>query len=552
MRPRFWAPFLLGVVAFGTVAGTVRAPGLTWDESIYFGFSHRYWLLAQEWGRQDWHDLSEMTDEIRHKFRDVPRPWGVFSPPVVYFFWRQGQVHPPLAPLCYAAGLHVFSRFTDILPAFRLPAVLMFTGLVLMTYFFFSSAGREDAAEEKTAVGAIAAVSLLLMPRVFGHAHFAALDMPAAFMWMATVLAFRKGMQSTGGAVAGGVVFGLALLTKINAALLPLALWPWALMAHGRKGIKAIVSMLVLGPIVFVAGWPWMWRGTFANVWAYLADKVSRLHIPVHYLGTTYDQSSPPWHYPFVLTAVTLPLGALAAVVAGLWLSAKRFRRDPLWSLAAANLVVIYGVAAFPGVPKYDGVRLFLPAFPFLAGLAGLALARLGRSVWERRPWGPRAVCGGAVALGAAALWGVLSYHPYELSYYNGLAGGLRGAHRLGFETTYWGDVFDRRAMQAVNELCARGASVCVYPLEIRAPRLRQALGDLRRDLKFVTESEPHDYLVLLAREGFFAAREWALYRQALHADGPSGGARLLWVSRLKGVPLCMVFEMEKAADRPR
>ena len=34
--------------------------------------------------------------------------------------------------------------------------------------------------------------------------------------------------------------------------------------------------------------------------------------------------------------------------------------------------------------------------------------------------------------------------HPFGLSYYNALVGGLPGAERLGLELTYWGDAVDR------------------------------------------------------------------------------------------------------------
>jgi hypothetical protein len=142
----------------------------------------------------------------------------------------------------------------------------------------------------------------------------------------------------------------------------------------------------------------------------------------------------------------------------------------------------------------------------------------------------------GAAAFALITVQGVARYHPYELSYYNALVGGLRGAHRLGFETEYWGDVFNQQAVDAVNKLCARDSTVCVYPLDIRVPQLLQAVGELRGDLSFVAEWEsvPCDYLVLLAREGYFSDREWQLYQRA----------QPVWQSRLRGVPLCMIFRL--------
>ena len=46
--------------------------------------------------------------------------------------------------------------------------------------------------------------------------------------------------------------------------------------------------------------------------------------------------------------------------------------------------------------------------------------------------------------LGSAAL-ALIRIHPYELSYYNELIGGPRGAWERGFELSYWYDAFTRQ-----------------------------------------------------------------------------------------------------------
>ena len=83
--------------------------------------------------------------------------------------------------------------------------------------------------------------------------------------------------------------------------------------------------------------------------------------------------------------------------------------------------------------PAHDGVRLFLPTFFFLAAFAGwgaVGLAdRIGRSrpgagcspAPRSRPW---SCC--------PAAWGLVRIHPFELSYYNELIGGPRGAWARG------------------------------------------------------------------------------------------------------------------------
>ncbi len=89
-------------------------------------------------------------------------------------------------------------------------------------------------------------------------------------------------------------------------------------------------------------------------------------------------------------------------------------------------------------MPVYDGERLFLLVFPLWAILIGLGFAGLAAdrcpALAPGRPRHARAGQG----------YGVVATHPFGLSYYNLLVGGLPGAERLGLELTYWGDAVDR------------------------------------------------------------------------------------------------------------
>ena len=90
-------------------------------------------------------------------------------------------------------------------------------------------------------------------------------------------------------------------------------------------------------------------------------------------------------------------------------------------------------------------MRLFLGAFPFLALLAGkgldLALGILPGLFWR--------LGAGALAL-FLTLPGIVRMDPCLLSYYSPLVGGLKGAERLGMETTYWGDALTPEFLEAL------------------------------------------------------------------------------------------------------
>ena len=114
----------------------------------------------------------------------------------------------------------------------------------------------------------------------------------------------------------------------------------------------------------------------------------------------------------------------------------------------------------FP-TPAHDGVRLFLPTFFFLAAFAGWGTewlaALLSRKIKRASKIARPALV--VLVLGSAAL-ALINIHPYELSYYNELAGGPRGAWERGFELTYWYDAFNPRVIDDLNQRFPQHAQV--------------------------------------------------------------------------------------------
>ena len=54
----------------------------------------------------------------------------------------------------------------------------------------------------------------------------------------------------------------------------------------------------------------------------------------------------------------------------------------------------------------------------------------------------------------------MVGIHPYELSYYNELIGGPRGAWTRGFELSYWYDAFNPAVIRELNAQLPPGAEV--------------------------------------------------------------------------------------------
>jgi len=514
---------------------TLDDPGVVWDEAIYLGMAARYGIYFEELGRRDWSEFDFDSMLAGYKERAAarhPLPWRCLSRPVVDFFWYAGQAHPPLGKLLITGCLAGFSGLLPSLRAARMAGALEFAVVLVCTFLlarrFF---GRR--------AGLVSALLLLLMPRVFGHAHFAALDMPVVMAWMLTVTVFTAS-DSPAARFAAGAMFGLALLSKLNGALVILPIGLWAAWVFRRGAVRRLWPVIVVGLLVFLAGWPAMWFDFPRRLFGYFLSFHGRAEIPVYYFGKVQA----PWHYPLVMTLFTVPAATLGFAAVGLFAgrcggttagggtdSAKGVL------LAVLNLAVIFGSACSPFAPKYDGVRLFLPAFPFIACLAGAGFV----SIWDR--FGSRARRWAAGLALAVLLWqvvGIAMVHPFELAYYNALCGGCPGANKLGMETTYWGDTLDASALRALNERCAAGAKVAFFPVGSQVPRAHRLItGRLRPDIRAVDIGDDFDWLVLISRQGMFDDRAWHYFRNV----------EAVWAMYLQGVPVCMIFEGEDRKD---
>ena len=484
---------LLHAVGFGALALlivwlTLDAPGLVWDETIYMGFARRYIDWFQHWGR------------------------GAFTTETIEWAWGKGQVHPPLGKLGLALGIKLFHPTFPNCPeldvrAIRLASACWFALLTGMAFWWMATAFGECA-------GALSSLAMILMPRLFGHAHFGTLDMPMTALWFVAVALFSQVGRSRGWVWAAAIALGAAGLTKINAAFIPLVLAPYAVWRLRRKAVVPLVILAVVPLVMFLALWPHLWVDTWQHLRQYVTDKASRMHVEAYYGGRAFTDSSPPWHYPLVLTLATVPVPFLAAAAFASIRGLKR--RDPAIVLLVANAALVLGVACLAFVPKYDGVRLFLPAFPFVACLAGVGLsAFVGwlRSRMPRRAWLAWLV--GLCVLASPAAE-VVHLHPFQLSYYNEAVGFLSGAEALGFEPTYWGDTLASETVGFLNRTCVPGEKVAFFPVGSYVPSTHQNVTkDLRPDVQIVDyESGQWRWLVLVSRYGKFDELAWATHRR--------------------------------------
>jgi len=314
-----------------------------------------------------------------------------------------------------------------------------------------------------TAAGVGSGFSLAVMPRVFAHAHIAALDTFISLFWVLALFAADHALTArrpVASMAVAGAIWSLALLTKIHAwFLIPVVLvWSFIRLRNPQRALGAFAAWGAAGMACFVAGWPWLWFDTVSRLRAYLGTGVERASIRVLYLGRVYADHDVPWHYPWFYFAVTVPIGLHLLGFMGLWRGSRLGRHDRLpWLLAGS--ILLFLTLFSTRVPVYDGERLFLVVFPLWAVLIGLGLS----TTWENlkgRVWARACLVAVVIAQGQ----GVWSLHPFGLSYFNALVGGLPGAETRGLELTYWGDAVDDALLDRLAAEARTGVRASLVP----------------------------------------------------------------------------------------
>ena len=494
-RTQIGIGLLLACLTLVLVSATLNDAGITWDEPLYMKASRTYmsWFGVLKQGILHL-DLEEALSDEAIVAGWMPHPTL--------------ELHPPLGKILSGLSFAALRSVWGELAALRFSNAVLFSLLVAMVFWWVASTYG-------TASGAFAALSLVLMPRMFFHAHLANSDTAVAATWFLAMYMFWRYESRRGWLPVAvmGVTFGLALGTKMNAIVMPMVWGIWVLaFRRNWRSILRLVAVTAIGGAVFIAIWPWLYHDT-ANRLAYYVLMAFRFKDrPQFYLGQTWPHV--PWHYPFVITAAVVPLAILVVSLLGSLLVMRRKPADSTGWLVIVNAATPLLFAATGLQAAYSGERHFIPAYPYLACLAGVgfggalhvlsqALQRLHERVNVRQTrWGVGLLL---LLLFVPPLVAMIQIHPYQLSYYSELVGGLPGATRLGLERTFWCETYDA-ALPYLNANAKPGASVWVEnPYVLRA---YQRIGLLRQDIEAtggdIISPYAADYALVQMRETGF------------------------------------------------
>ncbi|WP_437932169.1 glycosyltransferase family 39 protein [Sorangium sp. So ce291] len=406
--------------------------GYARDEGFYFFAASRYgaWFQA---------------------LLEAPR--AALDPGVIDAAWSVNHEHPGLIKSLFALSNLLLQKRLGLFAmegtSYRFPAMVLSGAGVALVYLWGTQARDRIA-------GASAAALFAMMPRYFYHAHLACFDAPIVTVWAVCAYAYWRSLRDGGALwpVLTGVTFGLALDTKHNSWFLPIVCVAHAIAVElterivapaaaaegppredtaaapapprggqpalaaapapprgGQPALAALAAMATIGPLVFYALWPWIWRDTLPRLREYASFHLNHEYYNMEFLGRNYWTPPMPRAYAPVMTAATVPVVTLCLFAAGLCASARarllyplaraaarlapagggralaaaralaaRLRppaRDPggtalLWFLAIA---AVYGAWLSPSTPIFGGTKHWMTAYPFVALFAGAAFS---------------------------------------------------------------------------------------------------------------------------------------------------------------------------------
>ena len=322
-------------------------------------------------------------------------------------------------------------------------------------------------------VSIYAGLALVMIPRFYGDSFNNSKDVPfaCAFAWAMLAISHLVGAPrvSWRHTLAAGAAIGVALALRMGGLLLfgitvallaaKIAARPWtefriatrnarSAFATARGPTLKFLAAAGVAWTVMVAAWPWAHSNPLINpLIAFRQNLNFQLFKEVLYGGKiVYSTDIPRSYLPWYLL-ITLPLPLVCLALIGVGVVVRGWLRDPgsvesliglavlIWFLGP----VLYFVIARPTV--YDGIRHFLFVLPPVAVLAAVGAARIQA---HSRSFGPIVVLLTLVAIG----WPIpdmVTLHPYQTTYFNGLVGGVAGASGR-YDTEYWASSYKEAA----------------------------------------------------------------------------------------------------------
>lgn len=450
--------------------------------------------------------------------------------------------------------------FFDITTSLRFGTYLI-AGIFLFLFYLII---RKDFGE----YAALAAAGVLFfMPRVFYHAHLLALELPVMAAFFLASRAFLGALEEKSwksslifafslaflmlNKITGYVIFPVFALFLVYRFFFSEKIYS-SLEIKGKK-IPSFVIAGVIALLLFFALHPLIWAspGKIISQWGFglaRAGGGAAVEDNILVLGN-YVSSKSFFSILYAPSILFTTLSSLLAIfsIAGIFLMIKRIKTKEIYKLYLLSFALPFIYFASPFYHKYDGERLFLLIYPFLALFAGFSISAMANKLSEKFSSKQKIIkiCILLIVLlaGAYSLW---QSHPFESSYFNAFVGGSKGvSENVLFDTTYWQDeaVY---TLDFINRLPDNSSVGFIgYPA---AYMWYQYIGKIKPGIKIVPQGDVN-YFAINLKQTYLYALSPEPYRNQLPADTPweiyNSGKHVFNVTNSEGVDLIRIFRMK-------
>lgn len=488
---------LLSVAYLCFLLFTADQVGYSRDEGFYFTAARDY---------QPWFDVLMENPDLA-----VTRP-------VIDHHWKYNHEHPALMKVLFGFSNRLLHQKFEILSpstSFRFPGMVTAALCLYLIYIWGAQVFDRRA-------GFYGALAFALMPRVFYHAHLACFDVAITSMWLLVTYLYWRSLNSWKFGLLAGLAFAISLCVKLNAFFLPFVLgFHYLVLAFAQRRARmagnapaeckpkpwAFVFGAVLAPPIFFGHWPWLWYDTINRVGSYLGFHSHHPHYNTAWFGENIIQAPTPIMFPTVMTLFTIPTIILVLFAVGTLIRARhhlpRHAADavaPFWektgtpSTNGFDLLLLLSVAfpigliSLPTVPIFGGTKHWMPAFPFIAMLAGLGASRFADALSTFSPFLRAKAVQFAIVLLLLLppLQQTVTSHPFGLASYVPLIGGAPGAASLGMTRQFWGYT-TAGVLPWLNERLPVNAKVNFHDTAYPSVLMFREEGALRRDLRITS-----------------------------------------------------------------
>jgi hypothetical protein len=280
----------------------------------------------------------------------------------------------------------------------------------------------------------------------------------------------------------------------------------------GGKGViglpMSILAMIVIGPLLFVGLWPWLWNDTFPRIEEYMKFHLNHEYYNMEFLGQNYFAAPSPRSYMPVMILATVPTITIVLFLTGVFDRArnalKRMVGTAPRDATQTDLLIALGLLAAIGpwilssrTPIFGGTKHWFPAYPLLALFAGRGFEVDDKKVeafFAETPERLRMATAGLWAsVIAAPLALTIHSHPFGLTSYVPLVGGTQGAADLGLNRQFWGFTSQNANAEYMDKNAPTNATVFIHDTSWDSWMRMVDESRIRRDIRGVaspTESQ--------------------------------------------------------------